>query len=366
MKYVIALSESGGKLSRMPLAQLGVRYKGKQRISITREMLADVVRNFRKRDTGEVPIDYDHAIEFAAGNGDPCPAAGWIRAIDDAPDRQGILWCSVDWTERARKMIAAREYKYVSPVVDPTARDNKTGEAQGWTLTSAALTNTPVLQGMPALVLSETGWAAGEGKSMTEQQQAEVTVEQERIADLGRVVEGINDAVHARMDRTGLLYKDALVAEMRENPDIFSRMERLMAKHQQLTVDALHEARKVLRGEAQGLSEGRQMEDEYYAAQAELCERVKRLMVSDSTLNYRDALSMAMRREPELAKRCSVSGPQNLRPLDHQSGDLASQLHALVKEKVAASEGKTSYSAAFGWVLAENPGLAKRYMESQR
>jgi hypothetical protein len=362
-KYVIVLSGNSGKLSRMPLAQLGVRYRGKQRIEITRQMMADVVRNFRKLDTGEVPIDYDHSTELAAGNGVPCPAAGWIRAVDDAPDRHGILWCSVDWTERARKMIAAGEYRYVSPVIDPTARDNKTGEAQGWTLTSAALTNTPVLKGMPALVLSDAGWAASEVGAMTEP---------ERIAELGRVSEEINDAVHARMEKTGALYKDALVAEMRENPDIFSRLERLMDKHQRLTVNALDEARKVVRGEAQSqsLSEGRQMQNEYYTTQSEWCEAAKRLMASDSTLDYRAALQMAMRRHPELADRCEAAkhrafGGPNCRPVDYRNGDVASELHALTKEKVAASAGKISYTAAFGWVLSEHPGLAKRYMDSE-
>jgi hypothetical protein len=148
-------------MKRLPIAQLGVRFKGKQKIEITRAMLAEVVANFRKRDTGEVPIDYDHAIETSAGNGEAVPAAGWIKSIDDAPDGQGILWGSVQWTEKSARMIRAGEYKYVSPVIDPSARDNKTGEPQGWTLTSAALTNQPVLQGMPALVLSEDGRVCG-------------------------------------------------------------------------------------------------------------------------------------------------------------------------------------------------------------
>jgi hypothetical protein len=100
-----------GVAKRLPIAQLGVRYKGKQKIEITRPMLAQVVANFRKRDTGEVPIDYDHSIEIAAGSGDPVPAAGWIKSIDDGPDVQGILWGTVVWTPRAERTIEAGEYK---------------------------------------------------------------------------------------------------------------------------------------------------------------------------------------------------------------------------------------------------------------
>src|ERR1019366_7597073 len=166
MKYLVSLAGSNGVSGRMPIAQLGIRYKGKQKIEITRAMLSQVVANFQKRDTGEVPIDYDHAIEVAAGSGPPVPAAGWIKSIDDTPDAKGILWGSVEWTPKAAKMIAAKEYKYISPVLDPSVRDNKTGQPQGWTLTSAALTNQPVLQGMPALVLSAAGSVAGTGREV--------------------------------------------------------------------------------------------------------------------------------------------------------------------------------------------------------
>ena len=361
-KYVIALSGGGGKLSRVPLAQLGVRYQRKQRIEITPQMMADVVRNFRKLDTGEVPIDYDHSTEFAAGNGAPCPAAGWIKAIDDAPDRHGILWCSVNWTESARKMIAAGEYKYVSPVIDPAARDNKTGEAQGWTLTSAALRNTPVLKGMPALVLSEGGWVAPQGGAMTEP---------ERIAELERVSEEINRAVHARMDGTGASYLDALVAEMEENPERFSQLERLMAKHGQLTVDALDEAKRRLQARRQTLSEGRRMRDEWDALQVELCERVKRLLLADGNSDYGTAMRMVMLRDPELGRRYENARRQSLATRDvwrggSQDESLASELHALTKEKAAASEGKTDYAVALKSVLCERPDLARRYKDSLR
>jgi hypothetical protein len=162
------VTQLAGAAKRLPIAQLGIRYKGKQRIEITRPMLAEVVASFRKRDTGEVPIDYDHSIETAAGAGEPVPAAGWIKAMEDAPDAQGILWGTVDWTAKVAGMIRAGEYKYISPVIDPGVRDNKTGASQGGTLTSAALTNTPVLQGMPALVLSEAGHV-GEGRREREQ-----------------------------------------------------------------------------------------------------------------------------------------------------------------------------------------------------
>lgn len=60
-----------------------------------------------------LPIDYDHATDFGAPAGRPAPAAGWI--VEFAV-RSGAVWGRVEWTARAAAAIAAREYRYVSPV----------------------------------------------------------------------------------------------------------------------------------------------------------------------------------------------------------------------------------------------------------
>lgn len=60
-----------------------------------------------------IPIDYDHATDFAAPDGRPAPAAGWIRELQE---RGGALWGRVEWTARAARAIAAHEYRYISPV----------------------------------------------------------------------------------------------------------------------------------------------------------------------------------------------------------------------------------------------------------
>ena len=63
--------------------------------------------------TAGVPIDYDHATDFAAPKGRPAPAAGWIRKLEA---RDGALWGCVDWTPHGAKAITSREYRYISPV----------------------------------------------------------------------------------------------------------------------------------------------------------------------------------------------------------------------------------------------------------
>lgn len=96
----------------------------------------------------DLPIDYEHQILEAKKNGQPAPAAGWIKRLGvrldgDAPG----LWAEeVVWTERARQMIAAGEYRYVSPVF---RFDPKTGRITA--LLMAALTNHPGLDGLTDL-----------------------------------------------------------------------------------------------------------------------------------------------------------------------------------------------------------------------
>ncbi|MDR3351767.1 MAG: phage protease, partial [Zoogloeaceae bacterium] len=82
---------------------------------------------------GERVIDYEHPTER---HGQPVPAAGWIRAIETRP---GGIYGRVEWTARAKNMIAEREYRYISPVFDY----DKTGRVAR--IVSAGLTNQPNL-----------------------------------------------------------------------------------------------------------------------------------------------------------------------------------------------------------------------------
>lgn len=61
----------------------------------------------------DLPVDYEHQMLSAAEKAGPVPAAGWITDLEERPDG---LWGRVRWTERAAELLAAREYRYVSPV----------------------------------------------------------------------------------------------------------------------------------------------------------------------------------------------------------------------------------------------------------
>lgn len=96
----------------------------------------------------DIPIDYEHQILEARKNGQPAPAAGWIKRVGLrlAGDAPGLWAEEVVWTERARQMIAAGEYRYVSPVFKHAP---KTGRVTA--LLMAALTNHPGLDGLTDL-----------------------------------------------------------------------------------------------------------------------------------------------------------------------------------------------------------------------
>ncbi len=88
-------------------------------------------------------VDYEHQTLMAAQNGQPAPAAGWIDALEW---REGDgLYATIEWTPKAAAMVAAQEYRYLSPVFpyDATGRPLD--------IHSAGLTNTPGLDGLTDL-----------------------------------------------------------------------------------------------------------------------------------------------------------------------------------------------------------------------
>jgi len=90
-----------------------------------------------------LPFDYNHQTVFAALNGSPSPASGWIDQLDI---RDGAVWAHVDWTGGGRAAVASREYRFVSPAF---RHDPKTGEVLE--LISLGLVNAPNLRELPAL-----------------------------------------------------------------------------------------------------------------------------------------------------------------------------------------------------------------------
>lgn len=89
----------------------------------------------------DIVVDYEHATDKAAPKGLPAPASGWIDALEV---RDGAIWGRARWTVAAHAMIAAREYRYTSPVF--YHEKVEAGEAaEVFVIARVALTNDPNL-----------------------------------------------------------------------------------------------------------------------------------------------------------------------------------------------------------------------------
>jgi phage I-like protein len=96
----------------------------------------------------DLPIDYGHQNDLPPREGGPVPAAGWIKALAVRADG---LWGRVEWTARARELIAAREYRYLSPVLAYRPKDGRIVRLKG-----AGLVHNPNLH-LTALAHQEDG-----------------------------------------------------------------------------------------------------------------------------------------------------------------------------------------------------------------
>ncbi|KHQ53002.1 phage protease [Mameliella alba] len=96
----------------------------------------------------DLVIDYEHQADRPeATRSGPVPAAGWIKEL---AARDTGIWGRVEWTDRARQMIAAREYRFLSPSL---LAEKGTGRVVG--LKGAGLVHRPALH-MTALASQET------------------------------------------------------------------------------------------------------------------------------------------------------------------------------------------------------------------
>lgn len=95
-----------------------------------------------------LPIDFDHAIDRAAPEGRPAPAAGWITLLEARADG---VWAKVEWTPDGAKALADKSYRFISPTFTH-AKDRTV-----WRIYRAALTNNPALITLPALASADNG-----------------------------------------------------------------------------------------------------------------------------------------------------------------------------------------------------------------
>lgn len=89
----------------------------------------------------DLVVDYGHA---SMNQCDLAPAAGWVKKGSAHLTDEGIE-AVIEWTDEARKLIAEKKYRFLSPVFE--AKDGRI-----IALLNLGLTNNPNIHAMPALV----------------------------------------------------------------------------------------------------------------------------------------------------------------------------------------------------------------------
>lgn len=141
--YILSSSESN--MNEVPetvkLLPLGLVKSTEGNFYVDDESLSAMKAYIEKRGL-DIVIDYEHQTL----NDVQAPAAGWIKGIFKDTDS---ISAKVEWNPKAAEYLKNKEYRYLSPVVMVRERDQK-----AVILHSAALTNTPAITGMFAIVNS--------------------------------------------------------------------------------------------------------------------------------------------------------------------------------------------------------------------
>lgn len=145
MKGVYACALEGMELTDVPseikLLPLGIVHSQKGDFLVDDESFELIRKRFKERKL-DIVIDYEHQTL----NDVQAPAGGWIKELYKGED---AIIAKVEWTSRAAEYLKNKEYRYLSPVVIVRKKDQK-----ATTIHSAALTNTPAIDGMFAVVNS--------------------------------------------------------------------------------------------------------------------------------------------------------------------------------------------------------------------
>jgi phage I-like protein len=178
---LVELSDSDGP-AWIQVAQAGEYFKSGYPFKLNAQVFTDIITNFNTTKNRVIPIDFEHASEADATEGEipirGAPAQGWITKLEMREDGES-LWALVDWLPLARQYIKSGQYKFFSPAIRFNARDKTTGKVIGARMTSGALTNNPFLDGMVPLAARDF-------------EEEPLTVE-----------EATNDEVHLRYDIEG-------------------------------------------------------------------------------------------------------------------------------------------------------------------
>lgn len=191
----------------------------------------------------KLPVDENHAIDIAAGRGEPSPARGHIVELQARED--GSIWGRTEWNASGRALLADKAYLGISPVITHDPEFRITG------ILRASLTNRPNLRGMAALHHQEHGMipdaitkALGLASGASE---ADV------VAAIGQKTKGATDVVALQSSLTEI--GKALGAKADATPEAVLTAAKLMAEKEGTLVPALQAQISSLEASVKALKE---------------------------------------------------------------------------------------------------------------
>lgn len=137
-----ALSADGTLPNEIQLLPFGQVKTAKGQFLVDEKAINEIIKAFNTK-INDLVIDYEHQTL----TGEEAPAAGWIKELINK-GTEG-LWAKVEWTPRGEEYIKNKEYRYLSPVILVNKKDGR-----AILVHSAALTNTPAIDGMVPIVNS--------------------------------------------------------------------------------------------------------------------------------------------------------------------------------------------------------------------
>ncbi|RJP59036.1 MAG: hypothetical protein C4549_02815 [Deltaproteobacteria bacterium] len=166
MKIIGIFKEMDGAPAEFQLLPYGqIEIEGEDTGILDDEGMRSVIDEFQRRGNDMV-IDYEHQTLKDV----EAPAAGWIKKLVDK-GKDG-LWAVVEWTERAKKYLQEKEYRYFSPVFWLTTKGRKVVKIE-----HVALTNYPKINNLKPIMAKLSIGEERENKKLEEIRKEEKMLE---------------------------------------------------------------------------------------------------------------------------------------------------------------------------------------------
>lgn len=208
--------------TEIKILPLGRVHSQKGDFNVDEESFELIRKQFKDRKL-DLVIDYEHQTLSDV----QAPAGGWIKELYKGED---AIIAKVEWTAKAAEYLKNKEYRYLSPVVLVRKRDQK-----ATAIHSVALTNTPAIDGMFALVNSLDIEDISEGGNIMDLKELakalglpETATEEEikkAVEDAAKAAEKLKEMEEKKSeDKTGEGGKPQEVAEVVANSTILSML----------------------------------------------------------------------------------------------------------------------------------------------